>query len=64
MSYVYRKGEKAYYKTWYGKLKEITIVDRRSWRVIDLCGTPSMRYEYIIKFASGRLKMVKEDKLF
>lgn len=64
MSYVYSKGEKAYYKTWYGKLKEVLIIDKRSWRVIDLYGSPSTRYEYIIKFASGRLKMVNEDKLF
>lgn len=64
MNYVYKKGEKAYYKTWYGKLKEITIVDRRSLRWVDLTGFPSTRYEYIVRFTNGRLKIVKENKIF
>lgn len=64
MNYVYSIGEKAYYQTWYGKLKEVTIVDKRSWRIVDLIGCPSTRYEYIIRFSSGKLKIVKENKLF
>lgn len=64
MNYVYSKGEKAYYKTWYGKLKEITIVDRRSWRIVDIIGFPSTRYEYIVRFTNGKLKIAKESKLF
>lgn len=64
MSYKYSKGEKAYYKTWYGKLKEITIVDIRGIREVGLCSMPYMKYEYIIRFHNGRLKIIKENKLF
>lgn len=64
MDYMYNIGEKAYYLTWYGKLKEVSIIDRRAIRHINAYGSPYSTYEYIVKFSNGKLKKVSEDNLF
>lgn len=54
---------KAYYKGWF-KLHEVEIIKTEKWRNFSFCSNNiDVFYKYIIKFKSGRLKLVHENKL-
>lgn len=60
---MYQIGEIAHYKSIFG-IKQVEIIDRRTLRTFWSYGYFEVSYEYIIKFPSGRKKIVKECQLF
>lgn len=59
----YKKGETCYYKSLFG-YKPVTIIDIKVINVYYDYDCINRRFEYLIKFKNGKIKAVKEEKLF
>lgn len=60
---VYEKiptDRRAYYKGMFGKIHEVEIIDRKAIYYVDF---QYRTYQYLIRFKSGKLKIVKESRL-
>ena len=59
----YKKGETCYYKSLFD-YKPVTIIDIKVINVYYDYDCINRRFEYLIKFKNGRIKSVKEERLF
>ena len=57
-------GQKVYYKTIFGHLKPVKLIDKRKVRTINNYGAPIYSMEYALEFPNKKIKIVGRERIF
>lgn len=56
-----KKYQKAFYKTIFGNVKEVEVLNAKKIIHVDFNYTS---YQYVIRFKNGKIKIVNEKRIF